>query len=170
MGLHHVMTKSKTRSEASSTADLSTDAQANALGKNTKAKSLQDLPPSEPKYLMRVNAPGVSGDMSDGDLVLLTRDEMPKYGDAVCVHTENGNAVLVTLDVDLCEADWKRMPFEWSAADECVSVVTGAVLGGTIGLQLQWTSCLPSTGAKAGTNRNSPRPKICSVFPIRPAS
>jgi|APCry1669192522_1035417.scaffolds.fasta_scaffold00562_8 hypothetical protein len=98
-----------------------------------KVKSLQDLPPFEPKYLMRVNAADVSGDISHGDLVLLARDELPQAGDLVCVHPKQGfgGPVLVNLDTGVSEIDWKRMPFELSAADGCVSVLMGTVFGST---------------------------------------
>jgi hypothetical protein len=35
-----------------------------------------------PKYLMRVNAPGGAGEFVDGDLALISRDDMPNTGDA----------------------------------------------------------------------------------------
>lgn len=126
--------KSKARSKTSGNAKVSTTERTKARARgesNDKVESPRALPPFEPKYLMRVNAPGVSGEISDGDLVLLTRDEMPKFGEVACVHTKSGSAVLVTLNAGLCEIDWKRMPFELSARDECVSLVMGTVLGST---------------------------------------
>lgn len=98
-----------------------------------KVKTLEELPPFEPKYLMRVNAPDVSGEISHGDLVLLTRDDLPQAGDLVCVHPkrEHGGPVLVTLESALYEDAWRRMPYDENPASTCVPAVVGTVFGST---------------------------------------
>lgn len=95
------------------------------------AKSIDTPIQFEPRYLMRVNAPGVTGEISHGDMVLISRDGVPKAGDIVCAHRRDGTSVLMQMECELYEPDWRRMPFEDHPASEVRSAIVGTVVGGT---------------------------------------
>jgi hypothetical protein len=63
-------------------------------------EAVADFPP---KYLMRVNAPGGAGELAHGDLVLISRDEMPSAGDVVCAHRRDGTSLLMEMETGLYE-------------------------------------------------------------------
>jgi hypothetical protein len=91
-------------------------------------EAVADFPP---KYLMRVNAPGGAGELAHGDLVLISRDEMPAIGDVVCAHRRDGTSLLMEMETGLYEPDWRRMPFTENPASTATPTLVGKLVGGT---------------------------------------
>lgn len=95
----------------------------------------------EKKYVATVNAPGMVGEISHGDRVIMDSTIEPKYGDLVGVITSEGS-LLMTLDSSLQPGRWEKLPYDEAPTSTAVPIVVGTILGTDKQVSIKMSDCL----------------------------